>query len=245
MKINKIDLGDGCSAGYTERRAFNPGNPYDGFNICHYTNDSPEHIAACRKSLSLTLGINPGQILIPRQTHSTNVAVIDNPAEVNLENTDGLVTANRSLLLCINTADCVPVVLHDSVAGVIGICHAGWRGMVNGVIQHTVSAMLAIGATPSGIQAAMGPCICTNCFEVGPEVAEQFTAWPHAVVQRPEWAKPHINLAAAATAILHSYGVNKVAPPDECTRCEWQRLFSARRLGINSGRMLTFISLAT
>lgn len=241
MKINSINVGSGAVAGYTPRCASDPGNPYDGFNICHYTNDTPVHISECRNLLVNRLGLPVNNLIVPRQTHSTNVEVIDSIPDAELTETDGLVTKRRDIVLCINTADCVPVLFHDPVAGVIGICHAGWRGMVNGVIQQTVNAMLSIGASPQNILSALGPCICTNCFEVGPEVAEKFSAWPQAVVRRPDWPKPHINLAAAAEEILRDEGIRNVTLPPDCTRCNWQQLFSARRLGINSGRMLTFI----
>lgn len=249
MKINKISVGNGAEAGYTLRDAVNPLLPYDGFNACHYTNDSPCHVKHCREELCATLNVADGHLIIPRQTHSSNVMVIDSPlTESELpEGVDALVTTKRGVTLCVNTADCVPVVLNDPESGVVGICHAGWRGVVNGVVENTVEAMRTIGADTTQMHAAMGPCICCECFEVGTEVAEKFAHIPGTVMESTTWSKPHVDLAAAIAHILSSklnLDPGNITMPPECTMHSWQSLFSARRMGINSGRVLTYIRLA-
>lgn len=241
MKINSLVTGPGAVGGYTERCATEALSPYDGVNLCHYTNDAPEHVAECREEFARRLGVPVSALVIPRQTHSTNVAMIEEHVPDVIENVDALVTRRKDIVLCINTADCVPVLLNDPEAGVIAACHAGWRGAVNGMVENTVNAMLQLGAKPGNIFAAMGPCICTGCFEVGAEVAERFRQWPGAVVTSAEWPKPHVDLSAAITDILKQQGISKIQTPPECTLCSWHDLFSARKLGINSGRMLTFI----
>lgn len=243
MKINNLPIGPGAECGYTERCAADPLHPYDGVNLCHYTNDSLHHVAECRQEFAQKLGVQVSALIIPRQAHTTNVAVINSPAPAVLDNVDALVTDRKDIVLCINTADCVPLLLHDTKAGVIAACHAGWRGAVNGVVQNTVAAMLSLGASPEHIQAAMGPCICPNCFEVGPEVADRFQQWPDTIITSAEWSKPHIDLPAVIAHILTQQGINHITPPPACTRCSWRTLFSARKLGINSGRMLSFIRI--
>lgn len=241
MKINSLVTGPGAVGGYTERCATDALSPHDGVNLCHYTNDSPLHVAECRQQFADELGVPLSALVIPRQTHSTNVAVIEEHVPDALENVDALVTRRNDIVLCINTADCVPVLLNDPKAGVIAACHAGWRGAINGVVENTVRTMLQLGATPKNIFAAMGPCICADCFEVGTEVAEQFRQWPGAVVTSAEWSKPHVDLSAAIAHILSQQGITSIQLPPQCTLCSWHNLFSARKLGINSGRMLTFI----
>lgn len=241
MKINRLVTGPGTDGGYTLRCATDALSPYDGVNLCHYTNDAPKHVAECSREFARMLGVPADALVIPRQTHSSNVAVIDGAGPHAIENVDALVTDRRDIVLCINTADCVPVLLSDPHAGVIGACHAGWRGAVNGVIENTIQAMLQLGATAENIHVAMGPCICPSCFEVGHEVAERFSHWHSAVVTSPFWHKPHVDLPAAISVILSHQGITRIEMPPECTRCCWTDLFSARKLGINSGRMLTFI----
>src|SRR6185369_4059183 len=87
---------------------------------------------------------------------------------------DGMVTKQRGIALGIKTADCGPILFHDEKAGVIGACHAGWRGAVGGVLEETVKAMQKLGATPANISAVVGACIQQNSYEVGPEFPESF-----------------------------------------------------------------------
>ena len=108
------------------------GNSYSGFNACHYTGDTDEHVAQCRGQLCVMLGIERDNLIIPRQTHSLNVAIIDTiPFDSQkLENVDALVTTLPRVAIAINTADCVPLVFVDDVNKVIGVAHSGWKGTV-------------------------------------------------------------------------------------------------------------------
>lgn len=101
-----------------------------------------------------------------KQVHSARVVAVDDPFVGDPPEADGLVTATPGLMLAIRTADCAPVLLVDSVAGVIGAAHAGWRGAVGGVLEATVAAMVELGATPAGIVAAVGPTIARPSYEV-------------------------------------------------------------------------------
>lgn len=220
-------------------------SPYAGFNVCHYTGDSPEHISHCRTLLCGHLGIDEEALVVPRQTHSTNVAVIDHiPFDgKELEGIDALVTSLDNVVIGVSTADCVPVVLGDIDSGVIGVAHAGWRGAVGGIVGNTVSAMVKAGADASRMKAALGPSICVDCFEVGEEVAALFP--DNCVERRPEWGRPHVNLQKFVADELVSAGLEmgNIAPftKELCTYCSRMRFFSARRLGVNSGRLFTFV----
>lgn len=158
-------------------------SPYSGFNPCHYTGDSPEHVDGCRKKLADYLGVSADAIVLPRQTHSSRCKIIERIPVVadDIYGVDAVVTRLHGVAIGVSTADCVPVLLVDSDAGVIGAVHAGWRGAAGGVVENAIAAMISIGAVPSRIKAAMGPCICVDCFEVGEEVAEQF---PESYVMR-------------------------------------------------------------
>ncbi len=244
--VEVLISGDGFTAYITNRGKIKDENaPYDGFNICQYTGDSPEHIASCRKMLCDRLCVGNDSLIMPLQTHSTNIVTIDS-LPINqklLEGVDGLVTSLKDVVIGVSTADCVPVILADGKTGVIGVAHAGWRGAVGGVIENVIAEMVRSGADVKMIKAAMGPSICVGCFEVGEEVASEFPQC--CVVRRKGWERPHVDLQRYVTDELVRCGVLKdnIMPfsPDNCTRCHSDKYFSARRLGIKSGRLHTFV----
>ncbi len=248
MDTEKLYCGPGAEAFYTLRGETSARDNYSGFNVCAYTGDSSSHIDSCMAELSLMLNIPKERIIIPHQTHSSRISVISEIPARNylIENCDGLVTRLKEVALCINTADCVPVLLHNPYAGIIGACHAGWRGILNGVIQNCIRTITSLGGAPHETYAAIGPCICACCFEVGEEVAARFEHMPETVVRENEPAKPHVNLRAAVTHILRESGISKnhITPAPECTMCNPERLFSARVSGISSGRILSVVKLA-
>lgn len=220
---------------------------YSGFNACDYTGDDVAHVESCRKKLCDTMNIKRCALIIPRQTHSLNVAVIDKTPfdSARLYNVDALVTALPGVALAINTADCVPIVLADTEAGIIGAVHSGWKGTVGRIVAQAIDKMVSLGADASRIVAAMGPCICGNCFEVGDEVVEQFRAAGLAsdriiLTREP---RSHIDLPQACRATLLECGLrgDNIVMPTVCSRCDPERYFSARRMGINSGRTLSVI----
>lgn len=244
--LHRLEIGDGVEAFYTSRgECVDMNNPYSGFNVCHYTGDDIDNVLSCRSQLAEIFGVPVSSIIVPRQTHSTNVLCVDS-LPVNsgaLEGVDGVVTKLQGVIIGVSTADCVPVVMCDSVAGVYGVAHAGWRGAVSGIVENTVDVMLKVGADLNRIKAAMGPSICVDCFEVGEEVAEKFPET--CVVRKPEWSKPHVNLHRFIAERLVAIGLNKenIAPFSDgiCNRCHPDRFFSARALGVNSGRVFTFV----
>ena len=236
----------GVTAISTCRGCVIEGNSYSGFNACHYTGDTDEHVAQCREQLCAMLGIDRNNLIIPRQTHSLNVAVIDTiPFNAEkLENVDAIVTTLSGVAIAINTADCVPLVFADDVNKVIGVAHSGWKGTVGRIASKTVEQMVACGASLSNIKVAMGPCICGDCFEVGHEVVEQFVNngfdSPQVILNQYQ-PRPHIDLPQACRQALIEIGIREenIQLPTHCSRCNPQKFFSARRLGINSGRTLT------
>ncbi len=231
---DKVDI-------YTTSRGamYNGENPYSGFSLCHYTGDSPEHYDTCRRILSERLGVDYGDIIIPRQTHGAKCLAVSGYSidDSTLYGVDGLVTAIRRKVIGVNTADCLPVAMVDDVQGIVGVAHAGWRGALNGVVEATLETMLGSGASIEQIQVFMAPCICSDCFEVGEEVASQFP-----VRNVSMKTKPHVDLAGYVRDRLVKKGVgeSQVHLPEECTKCNPEKYFSARALGVASGRNFTF-----
>lgn len=250
MLLTTIDypIAEGAIAFSTMREAGDPLDPYDGFNACHYTGDTPGHIESCRMELCHRLGITSDRLVIPRQTHSDNIAIIERqtPIPTNLPDTDGLVTNQSGIALCINTADCVAVLLADPKARVIAAVHSGWRGTVAKISGKAVEAMCLLGAEPRCITAFMGPSIGKECFEVGNEVAQIFhETFPGRSTVADTYHKPHIDLPAAIAATLTDAGLQEenINAPAACSMCRHSDFFSARRLGIKSGRTLSVIML--
>lgn len=232
--VGRIRVYTTCRAGFES-----VDDSYSGFSLCHYTGDRPEHFMSCRQSLADRMGIPEENLIIPRQTHGCLCRVIDRTPfpETELEGVDGLVTSLPDVVIGVNTADCLPVVMTDEDNGVVGVAHAGWRGALGGVVQSTLEAMLGSGADVGSVKVIMGPCICTECFEVGREVASQF---PSANVV--EYDKPHVDLAGYVRDRLMECGVRpeNISLPGDCTRCRPELYFSARAMGVASGRNFTF-----
>lgn len=243
IPIRQLLQYDNISAYFTTRGKCDQEDPYSGFNVCHYTGDTPEHVASCRQSISDFFKIPMSRIIIPRQTHSTNVATItDIPENAILEDVDAIITNLDNIIIGVNTADCVPIVLIDSVTKIAGIVHAGWRGAVNGITEKAIQSMVDLGASPSDIKAAIGPSICLDCFEVGQEVARLFD---DDCVEYHTWTKPHVSLHKYTFKSLINCGIinNNITNSHNfmCSKCNYRQLWSARKLGTNSGRIFTFV----
>lgn len=239
----------------TLRGKADPRNPYSQWNLCDYTGDDALRVLNARITFAQQLGIELDQLVMPRQSHTCHVAVIDNDfrdADIDtqdqmLTDIDALVTTLPDICIGVNTADCVPIALADAVHGVIGIAHAGWRGTVERIAGATVQAMCRLGAIPADIHATMGTSICADCFEVGDEVPQAFerTGFDMAelVHRNAATGKAHIDLWHANSQVLLAAGIaaDHITLPDACSRCQHDHYFSARRLGINSGRTFTAI----
>lgn len=147
------------------------------------TADDPERVSENRARICRTLGARGDRLATLRQVHSARVVMLD--ASSNLADraeADALVTRTPGIVLGVLAADCAPVLLCDPRAGVAGAAHAGWRGAVGGVTDATVDAMVALGANPSHIVAAIGPCLSQASFEVGPDLVD-------AVLDASPWAE--------------------------------------------------------
>ena len=229
----------------TERGAADCFSPYSEFNCCGYTGDNPAHVDDCLKRLRTLLGTE--HIVTARQTHSTNVAVIDSVPPTSPTDVDALVTRLPNVAIGVFTADCVPILLCETKSGLIAAVHAGWKGTVKGIVANAIETMVDEGADRCGIEAVVGASICQRCFEVGDEVVAEFAKRAFSlndiVWRNPVTGKAHIDLAEANRWLMESAGVPNanISLSGLCTKCEPQRFFSARTLGINSGRILSAI----
>ena len=159
---------------------------------------------------------------------------------------DALVTSDPRHLLQILTADCVPVLLSRTDGSRVAAVHAGWRGLVAGVIPRAVEQLL-----PGEVVAAIGACLSVERFQVGPEVAEAFERADLAPAVRPvPGARPHVDLRAAATLQLQRAGVERIDVSDRCTWEHVEDFYSYRRdvthgSQATTGRLAALIATAS
>ena len=229
---------------------------YASMNCTPYTGDDTEAVQRNQQLLCTALHIEKEQLIIPYQTHSVNALVIDkeflqqNAEKRNeqLQNIDALITQEKCVCLCVSTADCAPILLYDRKQQVIAAIHAGWRGSVNYIVRNTLEQMNRLYNTQGeDIFAAIGPCIGFDAFEVGDEVYDAFKQndFPMEYISgwKPETHKWHIDLQMANSVQLIDFGVptEQIDICDICTFTHYEKFFSARRLGIKSGRILSGI----
>ena len=237
---------EGFLHGFPERSGGVSTGLRSSLNLGKRWGDDEQNVEENRRLLARHAGYDPEQLQATRHVHGTAVWTVGEPAPEPAE-FDGLVTDRPGPVLGAFAADCIPILFADPVARVIGAAHAGWRGTVNGVANNVVTRMVELGAKPEHIRVALGPSIGPECFEVGPEVVEQFRAAfgdvPGMVVPGPH--KEHIDLRVATRTVLERAGVRPdhidAAPP--CTKCETERFFSYRRDGREGGVHMAFIAM--
>ncbi len=233
-------------------------NTFESFNLSEYSGDQEEHVVENREKLCNILQLNSQKLFVPFQSHGTGIFVIEDhfmdlseaERKIELQNKDALITARKDVCIGVTTADCVPVLLYAEDKNVIGAVHAGWRGTQQFILQKTVQKMIHdFGCHPSNIHAAIGPSICCEAFEVGDEVYESFQEAGFEMQsishKNPPTGKYHIDLQEANCQQLINSGVlrQQIEISGICTHTNSDRFFSARKLGIKSGRMLTGICL--
>ncbi len=237
---------EGFIHGFPERGGGVSTGPRASLNLGKRWGDRLENVDENRRLLARAAGYEPAQLQATRHVHGTAVWAVGEPLAADAE-FDGLVCDRAGPVLGAFAADCVPILFADPEARVIGAAHAGWRGTAAGIAGNVVDRMAELGARPDRVRVALGPSIGPCCFEVGPEVVEQFRVAlgdvPGMVVPGPQ--KDHLDLRAALRALLERAGVRAAAIDDRppCTKCEPERFFSYRRDGKDGGVHMAFIAM--
>lgn len=196
-----------------------------GLNLGGHVGDDPADVEANREALASELGLERDRLLFMRQVHGTEVLRVDRPWSGEPPETDGIVTTEPGLALAVLVADCVPVLLADPEAGVVGAVHAGRPGMLGGVVDRALDVMAEAGARR--VAAAVGPSVCGRCYEVPASMRAQ-AAEISPVSATVSWTgTPAIDVAAGVVERLHARGV-ELTWVAGCTR-ESDRLYSYRR----------------
>lgn len=213
--------------------------PYDSFNLGDHVGDDPAAVAANRERLASAIGLPADHVVWMNQVHGVRVEVVDGPRTAPIDRTDALVTTAPGLALAVVTADCVPVLLGDARAGVIGAVHAGRVGAADGVVLRTVAAMLAAGARAPDISVLLGPAVSGPNYEVPEEMAADVEArLPGSRTTTPH-GTPALDLRAGLARQLAAAGVTDIDIDPRCTVAD-PALFSHRR-GAPTGRLASMV----
>ena len=257
-KLDYYDMSPEVMAFSTTRHGgYSTGN-YAEFNINRYCGDSDDCIRKNREALCSLLGISDNRLVMPHQVHQTKTARIDEALlslseeqrQVALEGYDALMTNLRGVCIGVSTADCIPILFYDEPHHAICAIHAGWRGTVARIVEKAIAEMgTTYGTHPEHIKAQIGPGIHLDSFEVGNEVYEAFAqaGFDMGRISKLFTPKWHIDLPECNRQQLLAAGLLpqhiKVSPV--CTYQQSADYFSARRLGIDSGRIFTGIMMKT
>lgn len=245
--------GPGLAHGFFGREGGVSTGLYASLNCGPGSNDDPAAVAENRARVTAALALGPDKLVTGWQVHGAEVAVVAEPIPLDRRpKVDGLVTNRPGLALGILTADCVPVLLADREARVIGALHAGWKGALAGIVAQTVAAMERLGARRDHIAAAIGPAIRQDSYEVGPDLMRAFAdADPTNVRFFVPSAREHhyqFDLPGYVATRLARAGVERVEDTGADTRDDPARFFSYRRTTLagepDYGRQISVIALS-
>lgn len=237
---------------FTRRGGVSRDGDMGGLNCGYGSGDAPQNIAQNRR-LALERMDAAGSVLVTAyQIHSARSVRVEAPwAREEAPEADAMASGKSGVALGILTADCAPVLFADAFAGIVGAAHAGWRGARTGVLESCLQEMVALGANPANISAAVGPCIAQNSYEVGPEFHQDFLAEDpgnelfftrsprehHFLFDLTGYVQKRLGKLGLAS--VEGLGVDTCADPD--------RFYSYRRCTLNGekdyGRLLSAIVL--
>lgn len=186
-------------------------------NLAHHRPHVPAALAAARRRVAVATGTDVGRWVTMRQVHGAEVALVEGDVGREVRGVDALVTRERDLALVVMVADCVPILLAGRAT--VAAVHAGWRGIVAGVVGAAVARMRAAGDGDDEIVGVVGPAIGGCCYEVGAEVQRAVAARTPTAVGRTSRGTPSVDLPQAVRTILTDLGVRTLAVPAPCTRC--------------------------
>jgi YfiH family protein len=212
---------------------------FANFNLAIHGNDNNVSVSENRSILREYYGLPSDPVWI-NQTHSP--ICVDASSTKRIVEADASFTINPGVVCAILTADCLPVFVSKKDGSMVGIAHAGWKGLISGVIENLIESFHCNGGD---LVVHLGPAISKNYFEVGVEIkdlylsknsnfARSFSFYRH---------KYYLDLYDAAKVILESFNITLISGGDRCTFKESDEFFSYRRDGVNSGRMAHLIWL--
>lgn len=222
----------GIRHGYFTRKGGVSDGIYRGLNVGLGSNDDRDNVNENRRRVAAWFGLSLAKLATVHQVHSPDVVTVDATYDGVRPEADAMVTATPGLAIGVLAADCGPILFADPENRVIGAAHAGWKGALNGVLENTVEAMLALGAKRKAIVACLGPSISQANYEVGPEFVERFVGVDPSYFKyfAPSERSGHsmFDLKALTVDRLLASGISAESL-DLCTYPDTERFFSYRR----------------
>jgi YfiH family protein len=230
LPVEQVDLGPGVRAGFTSRAGGVSVGAWSGLDLALHVGDDPDLVRRNRALLEEWAG---APVRFPRQVHGTDVLLLldGQPGwapEGAEPPADAVISVAGGPAAGVLVADCVPVLLADADAGVVAAAHAGWRGLLAGILQATVSAMVARGAAPERIRAALGPAALPCCYQVGEDLRRDAAERLPATWATTRSGAPALDLRAGCRSVLEAAGVGRLELAGGCT-IEDERWYSFRR----------------
>lgn len=216
-------------------------------NLGHTVGDDLKAVQENHRRVFELFGIDRQRVVSPYQVHGAHVRLVGPEHGGTVQNsTDGLLTATPGLALLFRFADCVPLLLWDPVHRAVGLAHAGWRGIANGVVRAAVEAFVRhIGSRPEDLWAGIGPAIGPCCYRVGPEVVAAVVgggADASDLVHRRKDGL-YLDLPGVVQAELGALGIRRIEASGICTACHTDEWFSHRAEGGRTGRFGVLVML--
>ena len=258
LQFNNLSNEIGVEHFCTTRKGGVSKGEFTSFNQGNFSDDDTMDIFENRQILARMWYMDSKDFIVPHQTHGNAVMVIDDEFQQldsstkidSLYGIDATITNLKNIFLCATTADCVPVLIYDKKKEIIAAVHAGWKGIVQGIIENTVSKMKsAFQSNPADFIVTIGPSISLKNYEIGEDVVSKFEEMnidlTNASFLNTKTNKLHIDL----NQIIHDKLVkldvpsNQIEKSNLCTFDKDKLLFSARRQSIHCGRMLSGIKL--
>jgi YfiH family protein len=235
-------LGAGVLSAFSGRAGGISGPPYQSLNLGLGVNDEPAAVQANRAALAQACGLPPENLIFMRQIHSADVWYAGPGSTEPPRPVDAMFTDVPGQALCVLVADCVPVLVADPAAQIVGAAHAGRGGLAAGVVPALIAAMTAAGASPARMNAVTGPSICGGCYEVPPMLQAKVGALVPAASCDTFAGTAGLDIAAGVRAQLAGAGVTNITTDGRCTR-ESADLYSYRRDGV-TGRFAGLVWLS-
>ncbi len=235
-----VALGTAVRAGYSMRAGGVSAPPYDSLNLGSHVDDEAAAVARNQAVFAAAIGVDAQTLRWAEQVHGETVAIVDANSPPTAPGVDALVTSSPGVVLCVRSADCLPVLFADVDARVIGAAHAGRTGLAAGVLPATVRAMEEVGAHAARVRAVIGPAVCGRCYEVPEDMARRVDAAVPGALSYSASGTPSLDLVAGAVGQLQGHGISTIDVVAECTVEQPQRWFSYRRDG-RTGRFAGFV----
>jgi polyphenol oxidase len=216
--------------------------PYESFNLGDHVGDDPTDVAANRVRLAAELGLPSDHVIWMEQVHGRTATIVDRPRTEPVEATDAVVATRPGLAVAVLVADCVPILLADADAGVVGAVHAGRVGARVGVVPEALKAMEKAGARIDRTEVLIGPAVCGECYEVPAAMQADVATHLPGSASRSRKGTPALDLRAGIWQQLADAGVARIGLDPRCT-FEDRTLFSHRRDG-TTGRIAAVTWLA-